>query len=450
MLRLLGLVLLSAVCACWVTVANAAGTVAGTNETVRVYSGPGAGYACAYSTQSGTGGCNDIALAKDAWLLRQNTISPPANWNFTGYSYNTNCVVSGYPPGEGPGCSVSVLGIRTGDAGSPSQIGVIGIYAQLQAVCPPNATQSGGSCTCNDEFIPNGTATACVASSCDAGTNKAPEETVWELQSSGASLGACYGGCKVYGLMSAVRDGRSWLWGPLRATGEACSAVSTVASPPAEPSPESDQPGSCVGTVNGATVTVPCDSTTTTTTTQTSSTSTGASGAGGTSTTTTEITSTTCSDGRCTTTTTTTTSGSDGSSSGSSSTTSGAGSGSGSGSGTGTGEEDPCTTNPSGSGCGGTPAEVGSLYAPKEKTFGSVLASFRDGVASTPLGSGVGNFFTVSAGGSCPTWTFNIEYLDMSYEMDVWCLPWATTALSMMGAALMVVAGFFAFRTVME
>lgn len=95
----------------------------------------------------------------------------------------------------------------------------------------------------------------------------------------------------------------------------------------------------------------------------------------------------------------------------------------------------------------GSPVPAGSSYDKKEKTFNQVLQSARSAWNSTAIGSGVSGFFTVQAGGgSCPTYTADIPYIDASVTLDVFCAPWLLSVAVYIKAALLLVAAFFAFR----
>lgn len=109
-----------------------------------------------------------------------------------------------------------------------------------------------------------------------------------------------------------------------------------------------------------------------------------------------------------------------------------------------------CEKNPSAAGCGGQPSPVGSLYDVKDKTLGTLLEGHRAAFLATPAGGAVTNFFSVSGGGGCPTWSSHIPYINADIVIDQFCSPFATTALAIFKACLLVVASFFAFRIAIE
>lgn len=207
-------------------------------------------------------------------------------------------------------------------------------------------------------------------------------------------------------------------------------------------------PGQVYGTVNGKGVCV--DSSTGETTeaskpksTTTSSTQTTNNPDG--STTTTETTTKTDSNGKQTTTTTSTTTNPDGSKTTTSTTT-----GPGMEQDEDDAEETECQKNPSGKDCGGAPAEVGELRTKGTKTFGQVLTAQKNALLATPVGSAVGGFFNVSAGGSCPSWTWNIPYINAAVAVDMFCTTWAATMLLIIKGVLLVVAAWYSFRIIVE
>jgi hypothetical protein len=117
-----------------------------------------------------------------------------------------------------------------------------------------------------------------------------------------------------------------------------------------------------------------------------------------------------------------------------------------------------CQNNPRDSLCGGSgdgegdgeAAPIGDLYAKKDDTFQAVLTRHRDGLLATGIGAAVGGFFTVSGGGTCPTYTANIPYIEASITFDQLCTSFASDALSIMRIAVLLVFGFFAFRIAVE
>jgi len=259
-------------------------------------------------------------------------------------------------------------------------------------------------------------------------------------------------------------------------TGNVCSSSNSAGDPIGGVPPDTCGPGQVMGTVNGkakCATTGPAGTPTTapngnpttsgppgtvptspTTTTGTSGTTTNPDG----STTTTTTTTTNYSGGGSSTTTTTTNNYPDGHSTSSTTTTgSGPGSGNGSSSGgvssggdEGDGEENPCAANPAGEGCGGNPTSPGSIRTPGTRTVADVLSDARNAFMASGLGLAVGNFFTLSVGGQCPSWAWAIPWLNAHVQFDVFCAAFAASALAVMKAVLMCVGAWFAFRTAME
>lgn len=118
---------------------------------------------------------------------------------------------------------------------------------------------------------------------------------------------------------------------------------------------------------------------------------------------------------------------------------SGDGSGSGSGNGNGGGDGDG-----DGDGPGGTGEGVGDLYSKSDKTVASVFATFKTRVAESPLIAAVQDFFTVSVGGSCPTFTVPASAYWQSMTYDGHCSGNFLAALRAIGWVLMAVAALAA------
>lgn len=110
--------------------------------------------------------------------------------------------------------------------------------------------------------------------------------------------------------------------------------------------------------------------------------------------------------------------------------------------------EDPCTANPGRIGCqeAGQVADQPELYVKKTKTFTDALASFKTKIQASPIGSATGGFFNVAGGGICPTWTAHIPFINADLTIDQFCSQFATDALALFKAAVLVVAGIAAFR----
>lgn len=157
------------------------------------------------------------------------------------------------------------------------------------------------------------------------------------------------------------------------------------------------------------------------------------------STTTTETTTKTNADGTVEKTVTTTTTRPDGSSTKDTETTK---------------DEDPeksrCEKNPSEAGCGGEAALIGDIYVEKDRTVQSVVDKTLAALDQSPVGNAVSAFFFIPSGGTCPTWSAHIPFIDTDVVIDQFCSTFALGALAILKACVLVVASFFAFRIAME
>jgi hypothetical protein len=337
--------------------------------------------------------------------------------------------------------------------------------------CPANSTGTS-TCTCNANYRPNAAGTSCDAYTCTAETlgdqNFGPFSsqpltgTRYLCDQDGANAG-----CTMqFDANMSMSYAEGWyLSGALKRTAVSCNgggswdAATSPAGTASAPGGAASTPDSSASTPSQACpagqqlIDGVCQTPKVTSTSSTEQTTNGSGTVTGTKTTATECTGTQC-------TTTTTTKDGSGAVTGTTVVTAAIGdfcrqnpatamcavAGTSTGGSSGTG----CEANPSGTGCGGTGASIGELYTGKGKTFTTVIDTFKTGMQATPIGSGVGNFFNVTAGGACPTWVWLIPYLEATVTFDFWCAAWATTALTLMGAGLMVVAGFRAFTIVVS
>jgi len=217
--------------------------------------------------------------------------------------------------------------------------------------------------------------------------------------------------------------------------------------------------GKVPGTVNGQTVCVdpgtgtatkPTDSTPPTTSTSTTTRSTQANADGSTSVTETK----TDADGTVTTTVTvirngnvessTTTTSKPGGSSGT------PGTGSSTPSSGQSGAVDTCAANPNSVMCqnAGGPATSGAgLYTKKDSKLSDRWDSFAVSAQQAPIINSAKAFFTLGGiSGACPRWTYHIDYLDTTVDMNYWCMPEVQSAMSLVGPILMVIAAWAAFK----
>lgn len=322
--------------------------------------------------------------------------------------------------------------------------------------CPANSTLTGGACVCTDPYVSDGS--QCVAANCTA--LEKVSEGFYPISSQNASpqFGVCSGACSVSfeGISPAGSNttGGVKQWyakGHYFKTGEACPGGST-APPGATPSvpPDTCGPGQVGGTVNGVLTCVAGGSGGTGGTT-------GGGGPGGT--TTTRSTETQNPNGSTTNTTEKTTTTPGGSTSRETTTTTSGGGGptvvvtSSSGAAPGGNNEtdgSACKENPNAKGCGGNPGAVTGQWGAKGKTVSGVLTAAKNAFTSSPAGSAVSNFFTVADTGSCPTWTWNIPFINSTHQVDAFCAPWALAAYAALRVCILVVFSFFAFRVAVE
>lgn len=109
-----------------------------------------------------------------------------------------------------------------------------------------------------------------------------------------------------------------------------------------------------------------------------------------------------------------------------------------------------CQENPSAQGCGGEGASIGDLYAKKDKTVQQVLNKAKDDLRASPLGTSVGGFFTVGVGGSCPTVSGNIPWLNATFTFDAFCTPLAAQMFAVLRGVLLMLAAWMAFRVAID
>lgn len=113
-------------------------------------------------------------------------------------------------------------------------------------------------------------------------------------------------------------------------------------------------------------------------------------------------------------------------------------------------EKGKCEKNSSDEGCGGSPTNPSGLYTAKDKGIDTMLRGHSSAISGSGLGGVLGNFFSVSSGGSCPTWSASIPFLKTTLTIDQFCTPFASNALLALKAAFLVAASFFAFRIALE
>lgn len=95
--------------------------------------------------------------------------------------------------------------------------------------------------------------------------------------------------------------------------------------------------------------------------------------------------------------------------------------------------------------CGGPATD--KLYTKKEKTMESVFQQFKTTISGSGLGSATTGFFNVSApGGSCPSWSVQVPYLNVTLSgADIFCGGAILAALQGAGAVMLALATYIAF-----
>lgn len=340
--------------------------------------------------------------------------------------------------------------------------------------CPANSVPNqGGGCQCVSGYQDNSAGTACQAA-CTFGRTVSSGFFDYGSQVSGAppSL-VCTGGCAAVFLGevpagSALVSGTKHYFakGEYQTTGGTCTESSGNAEPPSSPDvpPDSCGPNQIKGLMNGKTTCVwqqdstpgagdsgkpaptnepdkgsnPPTSSTTTNNTVTNNNG---------STTTTSTTVVNNGNGTQTTTTTTTNKDPNGNVTGTSTSSET------------TGKQtddqvkkDKCEKNSSDEGCGGKPKDIsgGGLYTPKEATVKGVLEGARDTLSASPVGAAVAGFFSVSGGGSCPRSSGTIPWINATVSIDAFCTDFAALAFLIIRGALLVIAGWMAFRVAID
>lgn len=117
-------------------------------------------------------------------------------------------------------------------------------------------------------------------------------------------------------------------------------------------------------------------------------------------------------------------------------------------------QKSKCEENAAAEGCGGNPKDISgsTLYTPKDKTAGGVLTAAKDTILSSPLGSAMGGFFTVSGGGTCTAMHGSVTLFDraMSIDGDVFCSSFAAQMFLIVRAVVMLLAVWWAWRVAVE
>jgi len=222
----------------------------------------------------------------------------PVSGTPTGFKYRAGLKVTYSTP---PGCSTLPdqtidYGVSPDGGAQPPKLG-----------CPGSSVgPSGGQCSCPMGYKPNTLKTDCEQYTCPpSGGYSAITQPDQKVANAGDGL--CAGGCGLQPSSWKVgADGQIWATWPFKSTGRFCSgtpnpqnpAVDTGEKNTSNPAPVPCGQNQCPGTVNGATVCVPCAKQQTDGPSQTASSPTGSGDQ-------TTSTSTSCNGISCTTTTTT-------------------------------------------------------------------------------------------------------------------------------------------------
>ncbi|WP_157755040.1 hypothetical protein [Variovorax boronicumulans] len=109
-----------------------------------------------------------------------------------------------------------------------------------------------------------------------------------------------------------------------------------------------------------------------------------------------------------------------------------------------------CEQNSSAEGCGGEGSEIGELYGKKDKTIAQVMKKASDDLKAAPLGSAVGGFFTVGSGGTCPSPSGVVPFLNKSVTFDMFCTSFAAQMFLIVRMVLLMLATWMAFRVAID
>jgi hypothetical protein len=87
------------------------------------------------------------------------------------------------------------------------------------------------------------------------------------------------------------------------------------------------------------------------------------------------------------------------------------------------------------------------FYKKDTKTFGDTLTTFKNTASSSPIMSAATGFFTITASGSCPTWsaTYSLFGVSQTLVFDFLCAAWFVAFLPWLKATLLLLAGYRAF-----
>ncbi len=371
----------------------------------------------------------------------------------------------------------------TSSLGNPNTYSIL-ITQRSATYCPANSTLSGSGCQCNTDYVENAAHTACVVKPVTCTPGQTISGGYFDAGSEvakGPPYIVCSKGCAAafdgeFPAGSALIQGKKHYFakGTYSNTGSNCDSGGGPGIPTGDgnaPSPndavppDSCGPGEAAGVVNGKPVCAPDmsqpgdgtkppvtpeppksdDKKTSETTSETVSNADG-------SKTTTTTTTTKNVDGTSTTSKTVRTTNSDGTLRSESTITTGSGV-------TKEAEKEgedkkaeKCEKNSSDTGCGGDPKAVDAngLYTKKEATVKGALEGAAAKLNRSPVGAAVTGFFVVGGGGSCPSTSANIPFLDKTFTLDFYCSSFAANAFMLLRAVLLLIASWMAFRIAIE
>ncbi|ATA54547.1 hypothetical protein CKY39_16025 [Variovorax boronicumulans] len=90
------------------------------------------------------------------------------------------------------------------------------------------------------------------------------------------------------------------------------------------------------------------------------------------------------------------------------------------------------------------------MYGKKDKTIAQVMKKASDDLKAAPLGSAVGGFFTVGSGGTCPSPSGVVPFLNKSVTFDMFCTSFAAQMFLIVRMVLLMLATWMAFRVAID
>lgn len=97
-------------------------------------------------------------------------------------------------------------------------------------------------------------------------------------------------------------------------------------------------------------------------------------------------------------------------------------------------------------GPGTAAAPLADPYEGSEETVADVFADYKGRVSTTPMGNAITTFFTVSVGGSCPSWSVPASEWWPTMVFDYHCTGILANTLSLVGYVLLAVVAYKAFQ----